>query len=99
MTTLERTGGRVNIAPMVVALAIALSLAMGIVIGGPLLHLTLQRAPWSPSQQLRDAGRQWELEHTQQTPRHSTLSGIDASTLTGGQAWEAQRQQVTPRHR
>ena len=99
MTTLEQTRPRINFAPLLAALAIASSFAAGIVVGGPVLNLSLQPAPWAASQQLLDSGRAWELQRQQQTIPYTIEAGSDRGVVAGGQAWEAERRQVIPRHR
>ena len=99
MTTLERSRTHINLAPMLAALAIASSFAAGIVIGGPVLNLSLQPAPWAASQQLLDSGRAWELQRAQQAVPFTIEASSDRGVVAGGQAWEAERRQVIPRHR
>lgn len=99
MTYLERTRARVNVAPMLVAFAIASSFAAGIVIGGPVLNLSMQPTPWSASQQLLESGRTWELQRAQQAVQKTIQATTNERVIAGGAAWEAERQQVIPRNR
>ena len=99
MTSLERTRAHLNVAPMLVALAIASSFAAGIVIGGPVLNLSMQPTSWSASQQLLDSGRTWELQRAQQAVQGATPATSDERVGAGGAAWETERRQVIPRNR
>ncbi|MEO8247725.1 MAG: hypothetical protein ABI622_11490 [Chloroflexota bacterium] len=99
MTYLERSRARLNVAPLLVALAIASSFAAGIVIGGPVLNLSMQATPWSASQQLLEKGRTWELERAQQAVQGTIHATANERVRAGGAAWEAERRQVIPRNR
>lgn len=99
MTTLERPTPRVNLAPALITLALALAFALGVLIGGPVLQLSIPQseARISISQATRDTGHAWELQRLQQGARMGSLDATtNAAVIAAGRTWEAQRQVQAP---
>jgi hypothetical protein len=99
VTYLERPNSRINLTPALIALALACAFALGVLIGGPVLQLSIPRpeTSLSISQATRDGGHAWELQRLQQGARTGSLDATtNADVMAGGRAWEAQRRVQAP---
>lgn len=98
MTYLERTTQPIQLMPLFLALALATSLAVGIVIGGPVLQIgfTAPARDVTISEATRATGQAWEQQRRQQSGAYSL---VDAGTLQSGAAWEAERRAQAPSSR